>query len=103
MARETRAIWAKRVEQWKRSGLTGAAFAERIGVKEATLRHWKWQLDREGAATPAFVEVTPAAVAIATDANASSLKVEVGELRVVVPIGFDEETFRRLLRVVEGE
>lgn len=99
--RQTRAIWTKRVEQWKRSGLSGAAFAAQLGVKEATLRHWKWQLGRRAKATRAeFVEVVTEPGALAADAR--SLEVMVGELRVVVPMGFDEDTLRRLLRVVES-
>src|SRR6266851_7518581 len=30
--------WAKRIEQWAESGLSGAEFAREIGVKEGTLR-----------------------------------------------------------------
>jgi transposase-like protein len=38
--------WAKWIEQWTESGLTAAQFAQQIGVKESTLRHWKWQFDK---------------------------------------------------------
>lgn len=95
--RATRATWTKRVEQWERSGLSGAEFAASTGIKEATLRHWKWQLghdERGEAKKPKFIEV------VAVDSRA--LEVMVGEVRVVVPVGFDEDTLRRLLRVVGG-
>ena len=46
MERVSRDQWAKRVERWCESGLTAAEFAAEIGVKEATLRHWKWALRR---------------------------------------------------------
>lgn len=99
--RQPRAIWAKRVEQWKRSGLTGAEFAAQLGVKEATLRHWKWQLERRLKSPGAeFIEVVAARDALTAEPQA--LEVVVGELRVVVPVGFDEDTLRRLLRVVES-
>lgn len=93
--RATRATWTKRVEQWERSGLSGADFAARMGVKEATLRHWKWRLghERGEAKKPTFIEVT-------APMNSSALEVLVGEVRVIVPLGFDEDTLRRLLRVV---
>jgi len=38
--------WAKRIERWTESALTGAQFAQQIGVKESTLRHWKWRLEK---------------------------------------------------------
>ena len=96
--RATRATWTKRVEQWERSGLSGADFAARMGVKEATLRHWKWQLghDERGEAKKAtFIEVT-------ASNSAPAFEVLVGEVRVIVPVGFDEDTLGRLLRVVAG-
>lgn len=89
-------MWTKRIEQWERSGLSGGEFAEQHGVKEATLRHWKWQLGhaaRVGEVKPGFIEVT-------TQRPASSLEVVTGEVRVIVPVGFDEDTLRRVLRVV---
>jgi transcriptional regulator with XRE-family HTH domain len=99
--RQSRAIWAKRVERWKRSGLTGAEFAAQLGVKEATLRHWKWQLERRGKSPSAeFIEVVAAPDALTVEPRA--LEVVVGALRVVVPVDFDEDTLRRLLRVVES-
>lgn len=103
MARESRAVWARRVEQWSRSGLSGAEFAARLGVKEATLRHWKWYLGCAAEAAlstrrPAFVEVVPRA----EEAPGAGLELVVGAARVLIPVGFDEETLGRLLRVVEG-
>jgi hypothetical protein len=97
MARASRAVWAKRVGQWKASGLTGAAFAARLGVKEATLRHWRWQLGHaRKTSAPAFVEVLGPMVQ-----PQIALEVRVGEVQVVVPVGFDDETLRRLMRVLE--
>jgi hypothetical protein len=47
MARESREVWAERVERWRTSGLTADEFAAEIGVKGNTLRHWSWLLGRE--------------------------------------------------------
>jgi DNA-binding transcriptional regulator YdaS (Cro superfamily) len=58
MPRAPRREWAKRIAAWKSSRLSGAAFAARIGVKEATLRHWGWKLRADVTAAHApFVEV----------------------------------------------
>lgn len=76
-------------------------------MKAKTLWWWNWRLERGSGdrTTPAFVEVAPPQSAIAvTEAETSSantLEVVVAGVRVVVPVGFDEETARRLLRVVE--
>jgi hypothetical protein len=45
MQRTGRREWAKRIREWKRSGQAGASFAAGLGVKEGTLRHWRWQLN----------------------------------------------------------
>ena len=102
MARSKRDEWAKRVEKWKRSGLSAMAFAEREGFNGYTLRWWACQLRREPIIEdlrPKFVEVVPVSPLIAESA---SLEVVVRDgVRVVVPINFDENTLRRVLRVVE--
>jgi hypothetical protein len=103
MVRESRAVWAKRVERWQRSGLSGAAFAAQLGIKEATLRHWKWQLGRSSPAksrAAEFIEVL--AEPRVLEASSTVLGLSVGELHITVPVGFDEDTLRRLLRVVES-
>ncbi len=49
MARDGRDAWARRVEEWKRSGLTAKQFAARHDIKPETLKWWKWRLGREAA------------------------------------------------------
>lgn len=112
MARASRAQWQKRVAEWVASGVGGTEFAARLGVKEATLRHWKWQLgndDRRGGTrkaaasrgiAPRVIEVVMPAIC---EPRAAALILEVRNgAQVTVPIGFDEETLRRLVRVLEG-
>ena len=103
MARATREIWAERIERWGASGLTAAEFARKVGVREGTLRWWKWRLAstrpevaRAGAVSPlTFVEMTsvvrrdPIEVVLASGT------------RVVVPSGFDSSALARLLDVLE--
>jgi hypothetical protein len=101
MARETGVEWAERIEEWSRSGLTGAEFAAEVGVKESTLRHWKWQLDR-GAKTrrrkPAFVQVAQVA---ARAVEPIEIVVRDG-IRIRVPERFGAEALRRVLEVVRA-
>lgn len=118
MERASRETWAKRVERWKDSGLTAREFAREMGVNARTLRYWKWKLGKEGwwrdrrsngkagtslarssrkPAAPRFVEVDAAVVA-----GADRLELAVGQRYVVrIPDGFDGETLRRVLDVVE--
>ena len=44
MERGTREVWAKRVKQWKESGLTAKQYGAEAGVKPETLVWWKWHL-----------------------------------------------------------
>jgi transposase len=117
MRRESRKVWAKRVERWRDSGLTAREFASEIGVNASRLEQWKWQLAREerqrgikGSRRPQenvpatvrtegveFVEVVdsgPAAVTGALEVVLASG----GTVRV--PPKFDEDALRRLLAVL---
>jgi len=106
--------WAKRIEQWTESGLTGAQFAQQIGVKESTLRHWKWQLEklaRTQRVAPAcpprdeFVELiaptrrTSAMSAVLTAPKPLELVLDKG-LLVRIPGHFDADALRRLLDAI---
>jgi hypothetical protein len=44
----TRTDWAKRVEEWKKSGLTAREFGERTGATPKKLYWWSWFLRRQG-------------------------------------------------------
>jgi len=88
-----------------------------MGLNARTLRYWKWKLGKEGwwrgrrskkpgtslarsthkTPAPQFVEVDAAVVA-----GADRLELAVGDRYVVrVPDGFDGDTLRRVLDVVE--
>jgi hypothetical protein len=114
MAGVSREEWAKRIERWAESGLTGAEFAAEIGVKETTLRHWKWALrrhaqepgweakaarERRQQRAPQFVEV----IASSTPPPSPEL-LEVtlrNGLKVRLPVQFDPTSLQRLLDVLE--
>jgi transposase len=51
MERVSRAIWVKRVERWKDSGLSAKQFAGEIGVSAQSLTFWRWKLRRDSRAT----------------------------------------------------
>ena len=104
MARSSkRDEWAKRVEVWKRGGLSAEALAERDGFNAHTLRWWARQLKREPIIEdlrPKFVEVMVPAASVIVESTVIEIVLRDG-VRVVVPNNFDENTLRRVLRVVE--
>lgn len=101
MERATRETWAKRVERWSSSGLTAAEYARKHGVREGTLRWWKWRLGsaRERASKAAlspltFVEMTSAA-------RREPIEIVLASgTRVVVPSEFDSSALARVLDVL---
>jgi hypothetical protein len=113
MARESREIWAKRVERWRAGGLTADEFASEVGVNGNTLKHWSWLLDREKRGTgrePArsappgnvpFVEVATPVTPGSPCVEPIELVVRDG-IRIRVPAGFDADALRRVIAAVEA-
>jgi len=123
--RSKRSEWEERVVQWRESGQTAAVYAESIGVKADTLRHWSWRLGREdggaGSATlrattraspgrgkrPAKRLAKPTAPALVevVGGRGSEARFEI-ELscgrRVLVPMGFDENELGRLVAALDA-
>ncbi|MEQ8565220.1 MAG: hypothetical protein RMA76_09965 [Deltaproteobacteria bacterium] len=105
--RESREIWTQRVERLMASDLTDTEFAAELGVNVHTLRSWKWKLgkttkdrprpERTKTPTPA-----PTFMEIVAPAPQPDLELLVGDtVRVRVPVGFDEDTLRRVLVALE--
>jgi transposase-like protein len=98
----------KHVRAWRRSGQSSRAYAARAGLNANTLLYWSWQLRREGAKpdeSPAprafdFVEL-PSSVS-SSDRASPAIELETGRVLLRVSDGFDAETLRRVLDVVEG-
>ena len=110
MTRSTRAEWAKRIRQWQRSGLDAASYAAREGLKAEQLRWWRWHLGlgpraRRAPAQPQFVEVVLAGAAEqpAPEQEGAGLELIIGRRRVVVRPGFDEQSLRRVVAVLEED
>jgi transposase len=117
---------AKWVERWKDSGLTAKEFAAEAGLTASGLYYWRRQLSaaeskgsdtlhktaeqsaqsqpprseksgkRSATPFPHFVELPMAAMASAP----AMLELLLGDVRVRVPSGFDEETLTRVVRAL---
>jgi hypothetical protein len=109
--------WRRLLGQWRRSGLTGRDFCAEHQLSEPSFYAWKREIARRdqertvgaqaatrvsapprpaAAALPAFVPVTMATPV------ASTLEVVLSDGRLLrVPAGFDADTLRQLLAVLE--
>jgi transposase len=101
----TRDVWEKRVERWRRSGLSKEDFAAREGIKSKQLVWWRWKLGSSPSepVTPGLPEFLPVHVvdAVACPSGAT-LPVEIAlpNGRVVrVAAGFDAATLERVLEI----
>jgi hypothetical protein len=125
MARVRRpaADWAALIDKWRASGLSLPAFCERRGLNTVTMQGWVYkrthqraleQARREASAVRAEDEDKPAvataflpvqvaeAAATCEKVDRTGVTVVVGEgRRVVVGAGFDAETLRRVVAVLE--
>ena len=114
MAKQTREVWAKRIERWKDSGLTAGEFAAETGVNAHSLSWWKWRLgmktppssptavrrSRRGRPAPSVQPLQ--FVELATPAAGNALEVVLARDRTIrVPLGFDGPTLERLLGILE--
>lgn len=97
MQKRSAVEWQAVVEQWRGSGLTRSAFSVKHGVHPTTLSWWAWRLGSSapaGRTAPAFVEVVAAG---GSSDRALKFVVEVRDVRVHVPVGFDASELRRLV------
>jgi hypothetical protein len=95
--RRTAEEWRGIVEDWLASGRSKDDYARELGVSPITLGWWQWKL---GVVAPEPTRMTRFADVVVVDPElkpAPDLVVEVGELRVRVPSGFDAGELRRLV------
>lgn len=104
----------KQVRAWMGSGLSCEAFAGRVRIKPSTLAWWKWKFETEGVRLTAnrprrrkapakpslrFVEITPAPL---PEAARPRIELELGDVTLRVPDGFDLATLGRVLELVRS-
>ena len=114
--RASRDEWARRVERWRRSGLTAKAFAVDTGLNAHTLKFWKWQLGAERKrrserlpAKAACVAVRSPFVEVVADLGSGGSGVDsacvveavlAGGLRLSIPVELDERALARVVALV---
>jgi hypothetical protein len=127
--RRQAADWAALIDQWRQSGLSLPAFCRLHGLSRGTMQNWVYkpalkraveQARRETQATvadpllvdgpppcepsPAFLPVHVAEVTPASPpTHRTGVEVVLGAgRRVLLEAGFDSETLRRVVAVLEG-
>jgi transposase len=101
--------WSKRVEEWRASGLTAKEFSARHGLTVSGLRNWSYRL-RVAEKVTAPVSLVPVTVKPPADPAAASmaeaerprpaLTLELGEVRISVPTGFDRVARKVVLEIL---
>jgi hypothetical protein len=93
---EVEAKWRERVAAWRSSGMGARAFAEREGLRVASLWAWKRRLEPE-----APLKLVPVVVRNGARTGSTFEVVVNGRYAVRVPPDFEETSFSRLLAVLD--
>ncbi len=101
---KTRATQAEREEHvraWEASGLSARAYAARAGMNPNTLVSWRWQRRGRGRAKNAPPAPGLAFIELAQPGRpgeaGGTIELQVGEITVRVPDGFEPATLRGIL------
>lgn len=89
------AVWTKRIQAWKRSGLSRAAFCATKRLNVHTFDYWRRALRPASALVP--VMVAPSAAA----ADPVEVLLPNG-IRLQMPLGGDPESLRSLVAVLRA-
>jgi transposase-like protein len=92
--------WRAIVQRHRDSGLSVAEFCRRQNLPPSSFFGWRRRCEPR-VPSPAFVEVTPAAIE-ATLPEAEPLEVRLGDWHILVWRGFDRQSLRELVGVLEA-
>lgn len=91
---ELRRQWAERLEDWKASGLSIAAWCRQRGEREARFQYWRDKLKPEERIK--FVEVKE------RPRRDTGIVLEVGKVKVQLSCDFDPATLKRVVALLQG-
>ena len=91
-------FWKRKLQEYRKSGLSRRAFSERNGLTKSTMDYWFARI-RKGQKEKALVEVKPAPVLI----RGSSLQVFVADrYRIELHSGFDPVLLGEVVKALES-
>jgi len=93
--------WLERIQAWKRSGQTQRAFCQQQHLGLASFQRWRRKLrvekKPEESSTITFLPVS------VKNAHASNLTLQINDhLRIEIPSGFDPNTLRQVIDVLQA-
>jgi transposase-like protein len=113
-----RARWREHVEAWATSGMSAAAYCREHGVNPKSLYRWRGLFAASGeldcskeascdsngvAAAPQFAELQLSPGSVPSTGTSSGVELVVsGDRRLRLATGFDAETLRRAVSVLES-
>lgn len=105
-----RKTWEQRVAAWRASGQSAQKFAEGRDYTVHMLRYWAGRMKEEAALSEPSIrlarvvrapkEVAPQPKEAARQPTGVALVLEIGGVRVQVPVGFERATLRAVLEVL---
>ena len=91
-------FWKRKLQEYRKSGLSRRAFSEKNGVNKSTLDYWFARI-RKGQRTKGMVEVKPVSILI----QDPSLQVVVADkYQIEVRIGFDPILLGEVVKALES-
>jgi hypothetical protein len=91
-------FWKKKLQEYRKSGLSRRAFSEQNGINKSTLDYWFARIGK-GQKAKGLIEVKPASVVIQ---NASLQIVVADRYRIEVHRGFDPILFAEVVKALES-
>lgn len=97
---QKQAKWQKIISDWKLSGLNATKWCKANQIKYSRFQYWRHRLsdlafpDSESK----FIELS---LNQKSPPNKNPIEVSVGFVKITLAVDFDEETFKRLIRILE--
>ena len=100
---EHRACWRERVEAQGSSGLSAAGYCREHGLARASFYRWRriFSVEESDGRGAVFAELRVSAPSVSSEASGVEVVVS-GERRIRVKPGFDEDTLRRAVAILES-
>jgi hypothetical protein len=87
--------WQVRLADWRRSGLSIAAWCRNNAVSYQTFLYWRKRLDDRRPDTGTFLQLCP-------PADPEPIALECNGVLVHVPVGFDPRLLRDIIALLKG-
>lgn len=97
---DLRETWAQRVDAYRSSGLSGAAWCAANQVKEHQLWYWASRFRKESSDSSAVTGFLPVQVQEPFPASIAPLLVRVGSVAIEVSPGYNEQLLRQLVQLL---